>query len=100
MLSRAKELAIAAVAMAAMAAPASAANGQGPNNGQPSVSTDIANTSNAGSIPEATTMILLGTGLLAAFRARREPASRDPLTTTAPTPDRRSTRRIVSRRPR
>lgn len=42
--------------------------GQGPLNGQPSVSTDVVNTA----IPEPATMMLLGTGLLAAFRARRK----------------------------
>lgn len=120
MLSRLQQIAIAAVAIAAMAAPASAAMpgcvpntpcglsatpsgvsfGQGSDNGQPPVSTDIANTSNAASIPEAATMILLGTGMLAAFRARRQPSSRDQLMTSAPTRDRRSTPGTAPRRPR
>lgn len=44
--------------------------GQGPGNGTPSISADVANTA----IPEPATMMLLGTGLLAAFRARRRQA--------------------------
>jgi hypothetical protein len=47
--------------------------GQGRENGQPSVSTDIAD-SELAPIPEPATMMLLGTGLLAAFRARRNAA--------------------------
>ena len=86
MLSRLQQIAMAAVAIAAMQT--GVTFGQGLDNAQPSVSTDIANTSDAAPIPEATTMILLGTGLLAAFRARRQPGSRDPLTTNAPTRNR------------
>jgi hypothetical protein len=120
MLSRLQQIAMAAVAVAAMAAPASAAMpgcvpdtprvlsamqsgvafGQGSDNGHPPVSTDIANTSNAASIPEATTMILLGTGLLAAFRSRRQPGSYNRLMPSAPTRDRRSTLGNAPRRPR
>jgi hypothetical protein len=42
--------------------------GQGAGAGQAAVSTDVVNTA----IPEPATMMLLGTGLLAAFRARRK----------------------------
>ncbi|HUQ88270.1 MAG TPA: PEP-CTERM sorting domain-containing protein [Vicinamibacterales bacterium] len=45
--------------------------GQGIQFAQPSVSTDVANTQ----VPEPATMMLLGTGLLAAFRARRQQTS-------------------------
>ena len=45
--------------------------GQGVENGAPSISADVANTA----VPEPATMMLLGTGLLAAFRARKRKAS-------------------------
>ncbi len=51
--------------------------GQGPGNAQPSVSTDIADSQTGvinpqTPVPEPATMMLLGAGLLAAFRARRQ----------------------------
>ena len=50
----------------------SSALGATTGNGSPALSTDIRNT--AAPIPEPATMMLLGTGLLAAFRARKRKA--------------------------